>query len=918
MPRVFDLIKPLDNRDTYAITDVVFQKGGLREVANTTAMRAISAERRTSGMIAFVISTGEFYGLTGGDLTNDSWEKIDFSKNVIGNLNPKQFAIEPSQNSSSNQQGENLSLNVSNTSIIRVYNGNSISSISDSNSKDGKLLFLQNLSESNIIIKNDYLKDLNNFNNFINDQIGLTKISFNGDSDNYIMTSSEGSLLKSNDLENWTTIQNIDSNSWESIAQSDAVFVAVSSDGDNRVVFSTDSGNTWTPVAVEEYAWKSITYKNGLFIAVAEAKAMYSVDGLEWTYVDLPDKEWKQIVYGKQTFVTIAETLDGDDDICYSIDDGATWEIANKPNTNINLKIRFINDKFYIITDQNILVSSNGISWSVFNFPFNSEEIQEIIYNNNYYFFIKKDIVYYTDDLNVWREFAFQNTNEYIDFAIKNDKYYLIYTNGIDELEIISASDSNYSIITGTNLELIFLKNSSILLQFSYPDDAWRVIGGVSLNPTLVSLLDVADEYPTVPVNNNVFLSVNPNVESEDKVVFNNPFPITENDDEDLVIDHINGLRIRRFNSTTGELVFAKFTPTISMSIPSALINFDDEITTITGLTVTNDTFVPTVKLTTVSEVFYFKNDNDEDVFNFINISPVIPYENINHTWTQGFTFDAIQDINENFGTSPSAITIVAKLVDTADNQYEINRTITYKEPDFSFTIDSEAVEFTELINTCNLSFTYTNVTSKEDYAEIYSIEALLPNFLGELSNVSFTNLAYGMEDYVAENLNINPDNITKTNNLTDTGVFTFTVICRYHRPFSIDEDENYYEIEQTANLNVSFDYPIFIGNTSIDVTELVQSDVINTFTNSESTALPRIFTQIVDDENLHFWFCLRKRYVNNRLPIVTLSSNGFSSQTEILGSNEIEITSSGSFETYVCYYVLLQANNTYSINIAI
>ena len=93
MPKVFDLIRPLDERDTYAITDVIYQKGGLREVENIQERDAITIERRSHGMITFISSTSEFYALTGTDLTNNSWKKIDFSKNLQNELNIKEFIL---------------------------------------------------------------------------------------------------------------------------------------------------------------------------------------------------------------------------------------------------------------------------------------------------------------------------------------------------------------------------------------------------------------------------------------------------------------------------------------------------------------------------------------------------------------------------------------------------------------------------------------------------------------------------------------------------------------------------------------------------------------------------------------------------------------------------------------------------------
>ena len=48
-------------------------------------------------------------------------------------------------------------------------------------------------------------------------------------------------------------------------------FVAVSSDGSNRAMYSTDDGANWTSVAAtEDNVWQSVTYGDGKFVAVAE------------------------------------------------------------------------------------------------------------------------------------------------------------------------------------------------------------------------------------------------------------------------------------------------------------------------------------------------------------------------------------------------------------------------------------------------------------------------------------------------------------------------------------------------------------------------------------------------------------------------------------------------------------------------
>ena len=115
-------------------------------------------------------------------------------------------------------------------------------------------------------------------------------------------------------------------------------------------------------------------------------------------------------------------------------------------------------------------------------------------------------------------------------------------------------------------------------------------------------------------------------------------------------------------------------------------------------------------------------------------------------------------------------------------------------------------------------------------------------------------------------------------------------------------------------NLNINFTYPVFTGVTDITKTSVNQIEIMN-FTNSGNNIFPRVFNSnnII---NVNWWFCVRKAYINNRLPTITLTSNGLSMETSIVYQNDIEIITIGGDEIYTCYAVTLQANINYSINI--
>ena len=87
--------------------------------------------------------------------------------------------------------------------------------------------------------------------------------------------------MHSTDGITWTAAAATEANSWRSVAYGNGKFVAVSSDGINRVMHSSD-GITWTAAAAaESNSWRSVTYGNGKFVAVSTSgtnRVMHSSD----------------------------------------------------------------------------------------------------------------------------------------------------------------------------------------------------------------------------------------------------------------------------------------------------------------------------------------------------------------------------------------------------------------------------------------------------------------------------------------------------------------------------------------------------------------------------------------------------------------------------------------------------------------
>lgn len=73
---------PTDEQDTYAVTDVKYQRGGFRAVENINLMNSITSDRKQEGMWIWVIGTQELY-----QLRNNKYEKLTLGGANIDEIN---------------------------------------------------------------------------------------------------------------------------------------------------------------------------------------------------------------------------------------------------------------------------------------------------------------------------------------------------------------------------------------------------------------------------------------------------------------------------------------------------------------------------------------------------------------------------------------------------------------------------------------------------------------------------------------------------------------------------------------------------------------------------------------------------------------------------------------------------------------
>ena len=170
----------------------------------------------------------------------------------------------------------------------------------------------------------------------------------------------------------------VEANNWTSVTYGDGKFVAVSINGTNRAMYSTD-GINWLPaLGTVNNAWQSVTYgvlPDGTkrFVAVSSNgnfRVMYSDDGINWTGAPAVTKvSWQSVTYGaarandKLLFVAVASS--GTQSTMYS-EDGITWEMGQSGYDNSWQASAYGDGIFVAVANdaQNrVIFSNNGTSW---------------------------------------------------------------------------------------------------------------------------------------------------------------------------------------------------------------------------------------------------------------------------------------------------------------------------------------------------------------------------------------------------------------------------------------------------------------------------------------------------------------------------------------------------------------------------
>ena len=260
-------------------------------------------------------------------------------------------------------------------------------------------------------------------------------------------------VMSSPDGIDWTSGTGADYNEWTGVAYGGATFVAVSWNGTNRVMTSTN-GKAWTPVTSPTAAsgtWSSVTYGtvggNGLFVAVSNnGKVMTSPDGATWTErnVGVVTNEWTNITYGTVNnvglFVAVGYASLGKPAVrVMTSPDGINWTSRTsgvEARTWMSVTYGTVggNGLFvaagYEARNGYVMTSPDGATWTERSTTLNKEWLT-VGYGNGLFVVPESNIVLTSSDGTTWPESITTGNAPWKDVTYSNGLFVAVSNTGI-------------------------------------------------------------------------------------------------------------------------------------------------------------------------------------------------------------------------------------------------------------------------------------------------------------------------------------------------------------------------------------------------------------------------------------------------------------------------------------------------------
>jgi hypothetical protein len=257
----------------------------------------------------------------------------------------------------------------------------------------------------------------------------------------------------------WLIQTSSQDNTWVDIDYGAGLFVAVSSDGVNRVMTSPD-GVTWTNRTAPLYFYNSIAYGNGLFIIGGDISGLTndiatSTDGITWTASTTPFPFGSiRIKFINGKFWALMGSVGNINSIWFSTD-GLSWTMVTHPAFNNPNDITYGNGLYIVITNagtDRVMTSPDGITWTLQTVPVN-RSFNRITYGNGLFVAISGTSGFATisnDGIN-WTDQAIA-ANIFTGITYGAGKFIAISRDAASDRSIISKDGINWtSLTTNTN-----------------------------------------------------------------------------------------------------------------------------------------------------------------------------------------------------------------------------------------------------------------------------------------------------------------------------------------------------------------------------------------------------------------------------------------------------------------------------------
>ncbi len=257
-------------------------------------------------------------------------------------------------------------------------------------------------------------------------------VAVSSDGTNRVMTSPNGIT--------WTAQAASEANFWDAVTFGNDLFVAASQDGTNRVMTSPD-GITWTArAAAEANIWTGITFGNGLFVSVSfdgTNRVMTSPDGITWTARAAAEANaWRSVTHGNGLFVAVSST--GTNRVMTS-PDGITWTARAASEANFWRSVTFGNGLFVAVSSDGtnrVMTSPDGITWTA-QAASEANTWLNVTFGNGLFVAVSSDgtnRVMTSPDGITWTAESAAEANSWIALTFGNDLFVAVSTDGTNQV----------------------------------------------------------------------------------------------------------------------------------------------------------------------------------------------------------------------------------------------------------------------------------------------------------------------------------------------------------------------------------------------------------------------------------------------------------------------------------------------------